>query len=260
LLTFGVAAPAWADQPLWELGLGAGTMQLPHYRGSDQSHELVLPIPYAVYRGKVLRATREGARAVLAEGGRFEFDLSLAASAPARSSNNLARAGMPDLAATMELGPNLQVHLWRGATWQLDLRLPVRGAFTLSSHPQSVGWTASPVLNLDVDVAGWDLGAQAGPLFASQRHHAYYYDVAPAYANATRPAYSASGGASGWRISSGASRRFGDLWVGAFVRADSVAGAVFEPSPLVKQRHNLSFGLALSWVFKVSDERVPDER
>jgi hypothetical protein len=27
-------------------------------------------------------------------------------------------------------------------------------------------------------------------------------------------------------------------------------------SPLVKQRHNLTYGLAMSWVFKISDERV----
>lgn len=31
------AAPARADKPLWELGLGAGLLHLPHYRGSDQT-------------------------------------------------------------------------------------------------------------------------------------------------------------------------------------------------------------------------------
>ena len=59
--TLSSSAPA--DQPLWELGMGAGGLRLPHYRGSDQSHDLLLPVPFAVYRGEIFRATREGARA-----------------------------------------------------------------------------------------------------------------------------------------------------------------------------------------------------
>ena len=53
------AAPARADQPLWELGIGAGWLHLPHYRGSDQSRDWLLPIPYFVYRGEFFRADRE---------------------------------------------------------------------------------------------------------------------------------------------------------------------------------------------------------
>ena len=46
-----VAAGAQAaDQPLWELGLGVAWVHLPHYRGSDQSRDWLLPVPYAVYR------------------------------------------------------------------------------------------------------------------------------------------------------------------------------------------------------------------
>jgi outer membrane scaffolding protein for murein synthesis (MipA/OmpV family) len=252
------AAPASADQPLWELGLGAGWLQLPHYRGSDQSHDWLLPVPFAVYRGKIFRATREGARAVLLDGERFDFDISLAASAPTRSSDNLARRGMPNLAATLEVGPNFNFTLARGAIWKLDLRLPVRAVYTLQSKPQSVGWTVSPVLNLDAVLHGWDVGVQAGPLFGSRRYHGYYYDVDAAHASAARPAYRAAGGAAGWRFTTGASRRFGALWLGVFVRADSLSGATFATSPLVRQREHLAYGLAMSWVFKTSDERVAD--
>jgi MipA family protein len=44
--------------------------------------------------------------------------------------------------------------------------------------------------------------------------------------------------------------------MGAFLRGDSVHSAVFEPSPLVKRRNNLSFGFAVSWVLATSHERV----
>ena len=261
LAAFALAAPAaQADQPLWELGMGAGGLRLPHYRGSDQSHTLLLPVPYVIYRGRIFRATREGARAVLIDGDRLDFDLSLSASAPTRSADNRARAGMPDLAPTLELGPNLNYTLARGANWKLDLRLPARAVLALGSDNRDAGWTVQPVINIDWHVAGWDVGAQAGPMWGSRRHHAYFYGVQAPYATATRPVFDAGAGNGGWRWTAGASRRIGALWVGAFVRADSVAGAAFEGSPLVKQRQGLHVGLAASWVFAVSDQRVPDDR
>jgi outer membrane protein len=254
--TAAAAADPAPLRPLWELGLGMAGVQLPHYRGSDEHHRYVLPVPYVVYRGDILRATREGARAVLFEGSRFDFDLSLSASAPTKSEDNRTRRGMADLAPTLEIGPNLNVNLARAGRWKLDLRLPARAVFAIDDGAQAIGWTLSPVINLDARVADWNLGVQAGPLYGTRRYHAHFYDVAAADATATRPAYSAASGYAGWRWTTGVSRRFGDVWLGAFVRGDSVAGAVFDASPLVKQRHNLSFGLALSWVLATSHERV----
>ncbi len=245
-----------AIEPLWELGMGVGGLRLPHYRGSDQSHNLLLPVPYVIYRGKIFRATREGARAVLLDSDRVDVDVSVSASPPTRSGDNLARAGMPDLAPTVAVGPNMNLRLARGTTWKVDLRLPVLAVFTLQSHSQTLGWTANPVLNLDMLWQGWDVGVQAGPMWATRQYNAYFYDVAPRYATATRSAYNAPSGSGGWRWTAGASRRYGKLWLGGFVRGDSVGGAAFEASPLVKQRNAFTVGLAMSWVFAVSDERV----
>lgn len=253
------AVPARADQPLWEAGLGAGVLRLPHYRGSDQSHTWLLPVPYFVYRGEILRADRDGARARLVDGERLDIDVSLAATAPTRSRDNRARAGMPDLAPTVEVGPNVNWTLARGAQWKLQARLPVRAAFTVESAPDAIGWVASPNLNLDWRHAGWNLGVLAGPVFGSRRFNAYYYDVAPAYAGATRPAYRAPAGAAGWRAVFGASRRVGPVWLGAFVAADSLRGARFDASPLVRQRDTHAFGIAVSWVFAESSQRVARE-
>ena len=250
------ATPAQADEPLWELGLGVGALRLPHYRGSDQAHSWLLPVPYAVYRGKIFRATREGARAVLLDSERVDVDVSVAASAPTRSGDNRARAGMPNLPATVELGPNVNLTLARGSRWKLDLRLPVHAVATVQSKTQGIGWTAMPVINLDTQLQGWDLGLQAGVLYGSRAHHQFFYGVDAVQATAARRAYRAEGGYAGSRFTIGASRRLGDFWVGTYVRSDSVAGARFESSPLVRQRQTWSAGLALSWVFAVSDERV----
>jgi outer membrane scaffolding protein for murein synthesis (MipA/OmpV family) len=254
-----LAAPlVHADQPLWELGLGAGALRVPHYRGSDQSHHWLLPVPYVVYRGDFLRSDREGARAVLLERERVEVDLSLDATPPLASSDSRARAGMADLKATLEIGPKVNLLLGQGAGWKLHLRLPLRGVVTLEGKPSPVGWTLNPELDLDLRWQGWNLGLQGGPLAATRRFHAYYYDVAAADATMARPAYAARGGAAGWGIAASATRRLGDWWLAAFWRADTLAGATFVDSPLVRQRQNTTLGLALSYVFAVSEKRVPD--
>ena len=246
-----------ADKPLWELGIGVGGLRLPHYRGSDQSHTLVLPVPYVVYRGEIFKADRGGARAVLLKTDRFDFDLSVAASPRTRSRDNDARAGMSNLSPTVEIGPNLNVTLARGANWKVDLRLPLRAAVTVESHPRSIGWVAAPNINLDLNLSdGWRLGLLAGPEYASRRFNGYYYDVPAAQATATRPAYESPGGAAGGRLIAALSRRHDNGFAGVFVRYDTVRGAAFDDSPLVRRRDNLSFGVAFSWVLATSGRRV----
>ncbi|MBL8325540.1 MAG: MipA/OmpV family protein [Rubrivivax sp.] len=258
LAVAGPAAAAAEPPPaLWELGAGATLLRMPHYRGADQSRTWVLPIPYAVYRGEVLRADREGARAVLLDRGRVEFDLSVAASAPTRDGENRARAGMPALEPTVEFGPNLKLDLARHGDLRAVLHVPVRAAFALGTTWRHAGWAASPHLALDGIAGGWDLGLRAGALWGDRRLHGLFYGVDPLYATATRPAYHAPGGSAGHQITVGGSRRFGSLWVGAFWRHDSVAGAAFESSPLVRRQENRMFGFGVSWVFATSSQPAP---
>jgi outer membrane protein len=54
----------------------------------------------------------------------------------------------------------------------------------------------------------------------------------------------------------GVSKRFGNQWVGAFLRYDSLRGAAFEASPLVRTRNYVAGGVAVSWVLGESSERV----
>lgn len=252
--------PARADQPLWELGLGAGWLRLPHYRGSDESHSWLLPVPYFVYRGKILRADKDGARAVLFDGERVDFDLSVAGSPPTKSGDNRARAGMPDLAPSFEIGPKLNLRLAQGRGWTVDLRMPVRAVVSIEARARVLGWNIEPLINAGFELGDVDLGVQAGPLWGDRRLHEHLYGVAPAYATVDRPVYAARGGFGGWQATAGFSRRFDRLWLGAFVRHDSVAGAAFEASPLVKSRHDTAVGVAMSWVFLRSEARVPDAR
>jgi hypothetical protein len=221
----------------------------------------VLPIPFFAYRGPILRADREGARAVLFEGRRLTVDVSLGASVPTKSQAEGARSGMPDLAGTFEIGPSFIVELWQSGDrkFKLDLRMPVREAITLERSPRAIGLTFSPNLNLDIGglPGRGNLGLLAGPLFADHRYHAYFYSVAPEFATATRPAYDAPGGYAGWRATAAFSRRFGtSAWFGAFVRYDNLHGAVFASSPLVRRESTVTAGFGLSWIFATSSQRV----
>ena len=257
-----VPAVAATDKPLWEAGAGVGVLSLPAWRGADETRNYVLPVPYFTYHGRFLRADRHGIRGVLFDSDRIDLGISLAASPPVGSDRSGARAGMPDLDATAEIGPQLDLILWRSDSHarSLKLILPLRSAFTLSGSPRQEGWVFSPALNLDItDMAGlpgWNLGLRSGPLFASRRQHAYFYEVTPAQATATRPAYAADGGYSGSQFLVSLSKRYPGYWVGGYARYDALQGAAFENSPLVSRSHYLAAGVAVAWVFGESSQRV----
>lgn len=265
LLGLGLAPTAGAalpQEPLWEFGLGVGALGFADYRGADTGHVYPLPVPYFVYRGRFLRADRDGVRGLLVDRDVAELNVSLNATTPVRGSDTPARAGMPNLRPTVEIGPSLELHLARLASGRarLDLRLPVRAAFTVEASPRLVGWLATPRLNLDLDDlgghAGWDLGLLAGPLYASRSYHRYFYGVAPEYATGRRPAYAPSGGYSGAEALVSLSKRFAGYWVGAFARYDALAGAAFAPSPLVRSNGYWAVGVGVAWIIGRSSRMV----
>lgn len=263
LLMAALTLPAAADEkPLWEAGVGLTMLSFPAYRGSDQRQAFALPSPYFVYRGEYFKADREGVRAELFDSDRAELTVSLALSPPASSKDIRARAGMPDLSANIELGPQLNLTLWQTETKarQLKLLLPLRTVYTLERNPKSLGWVLHPKLNLDVtDISGmpgWNLGMQVGPLFGDRKQHQYFYGVDPAFATADRPAFKASSGFAGMQYLMGVSKRYSKHWVGAFLRYDNLRGAQFENSPLVRSRNYVAGGVAVSWILGESDKRV----
>jgi outer membrane scaffolding protein for murein synthesis (MipA/OmpV family) len=241
--------------PLWELGLGLGGIGFRDYRGSDTTHAYPVPIAYFLYRGRYLQTDRSGLKTKLPIGDRLELNVSLHATTPVR--NNATREGMPDLRTTVEIGPALEVHVWRSASerMSLDVRLPIRAAFAVGS-PGYIGWFSNPNINLDISdaagVHGLHLGLLTGPLFAASQYDAYYYSVAPQYATLDRPTYQATGGYAGSQVLAALSKRYPKFWAGAYVRYDSLAGASFENSPLVKSRSYWSAGIGVAWMIRHS--------
>jgi outer membrane protein len=263
LLWFTCFACALAEQqPLWEAGLGLGALSFPDYRGSDQTRVYPVPVPYFVYRGDFFKSDRNGVRGEFLQRKYVELNISVNATIPVTSNDDRARRGMPNLRSTFEIGPSLDLHVWRAPDEhiKLDIVLPLRAPITVESSPQFIGWNFSPRLNLDVQnvggFAGWNFGIGAGPMYAARKYHQYFYSVAEQFATPERPAYEPRGGYSGGELISALSKRFPKYWVGAYVRYDSLQGAAFEDSPLVKQKYYLAGGIGFAWMLGQSTRMV----
>lgn len=253
---------ASSEKPLWEVGLGVAALSVPVYRGADQRRDFLLPLPYLIYRGETFKADRRGVRSELVEHGRLELDIAADASPPVGSGVIEARRGMPDLRATLGVGPALDYLAWASGDGlrELRLQLPVVGSFTLESRSSFVGWQATPRLNFDIEnpfgSGEWRLGVLAGLVYGSRDQHAYFYRVSADQATSTRGAYSATGGYAGSELLFSLSRRFPSWWIGAFARHDNLRGAVMAESPLVRRTAYSSVGIAAAWMIGESAQRV----
>lgn len=258
---------AFAGQvPLWEAGAGVAGIDFPHYRGSNERSAYLLPVPFLIYRGDILKVDRQRVRGLFLHNDHAELDVSMNGSVPVK--HNVARQGMPDLDPTLEIGPSLNLHLYQTKSNEarLELRLPVRSVIASDfSYLHDVGWLFQPVLNLDVDDVfdqkGWNLGMGIGPIFTDRRYNQYFYGVDARFESLPdRPAYAASGGYAGSQFVAALTRRFPKKWLSGFVKWDNLRGAVFEDSPLVKSKESVTAGFALTWVFSESTIQVAEDK
>jgi len=252
--------------PLWEAGAGVAGLTLPDYRGSDQRHLYAFPIPYLVYRGDILKVDRSVVRGLLLRSDRIEFDVSLNASPPVNSGRNRTREGMPNLDPTGEIGPLLIIKLGKSDILgsRVSVQLPLRVvAATDLTYLKQVGYVFNPRITFDwpLDPLEYSVraGLAAGPLYYDKGVNDYYYSVTPAFATASRPAYTAPGGYGGFQVLTTVSKRFEKTWFGAFLSFDDLHRAVFENSPLVKTRYSVMAGFAMSWVIDISNVKVTAE-
>jgi len=241
-------------EPLWELGLFNFVADLPHYPGSDESRVYAFPTPFLTYRGKYLRAGREGVRGIFYQGPRIETSISLSGNPPVDEDNE-ARAGMPGLDAIGELGPSIKWYfLGRDPVDRVYLQAAARAAAAidfasgLQVRYQGVAGGLKAVYYNRSSLRDQRIKFQFGlGLSAADRvYNGYFYDVAPAYATATRPAYHAAGGYSGASLSFSIQYDMTPrVSFGFYSRWDNLSGTAFADSPLVKQENNFVVGAVL---------------
>jgi len=250
LLLFTSSALAQAPLPRLELGLGLLALGTPDYRGSQNSSSYLLPVPYIKIRGERWRVD-EGAQGVIFESDDLLFTLSANLSLPA-DDNTPERVGMDELEAIFEIGPSLNYRFYRSrdSAWWIDL--PLRFAFTLDSEMENIGQVFQPRLawrKPATSLGEWKLRLNLGPLYSSAEYHDYFYSVSSSDVTATRPAYDAGAGFSGYRGEFTYSKRIGKYWFGGFLRYDNLRGSEIEDSPLVSETESWMAGISLAWVF-----------
>jgi len=264
---FSVCLPVYTfgyEVPLWEFGLGAGVLKAPYYRGSKSFETIYLPIPYLVYRGDFLKIDHEGIRGQFFENDKYRLDISLAGNVPVPKSNKSARSGMPSLDPVGEIGPELEINVWKanyGNEQGIWIKLPYRFVFSVGNPIiEYQGWSFSPYLNYTINMrkspTAVKYSISIGPIFADRNYHNYFYKVEPEYQTPVRPTYTAKTGYSGSRITLTVTGNTKDYFVGAFARYDNLDNAVFIDSPLVETKNYLIFGVAFAWKFYASSSKV----
>jgi len=250
LLLFGTPALAADELPRLELGASLLALNAPDYRGSRDSQNYLIPLPYIKYRGKRLRVD-EGAQGVLIDRPDLLLSFSGNISLPT-DDDTLEREGMDELDAIIEIGPSLNYRFYthKHSAWWLDL--PLRFAYTIDGDLESIGRVFQPRLawrKPATRLGQWKLRFNIGPLYSSDAHHDYFYSVETEDVLVSRPRYEADGGYSGIRGEFTWSKRFGHYWLGGFVRYDNLRDSEIEDSPLVSETRSWMGGVALGWVF-----------
>ena len=244
-------------RPQWDLGIGAGAFRYHLYPGAKQTTDLVLPAPYFTYRSPNFEIDR-GIRSFLYRSEKAVLDISADFGLPVDSDDAVAREGMPDLDLMLQIGPSIEFLLNDARRSYFDIRfeVPVRLAFiTDFSYVDSIGYMVEPRFSFNhrrIARTGLSHRTTFGVKFATDDFHAYYYDVAPEYATASRSAYQSDGGFSGSFVNYRISYKSNDVIYWLILRYQSLRGAAFEDSPLVEQNDYFFAGVGFAWIFASS--------
>jgi len=188
--------------PLYEMGAGLLSVSFPDYPGASHNRQVSFPFPSLSYRGDILRSKAdEGVRGRFINRRYVELDFSADGSLASDIKDNKVREGMPDLDTVLEIGPILIFHLKQATLsnqLQVDFHLPLRYVFSTDlSSVRQLGVTINPFLKLKVknlfhheDLLQFTIGMK----YASEGLQDYYYEVAPQYQTAQRPAFDAQPG------------------------------------------------------------------
>jgi MipA family protein len=249
-----------SGQPLWEVGVGLGALRAPTYIGSNQTAQRVLPLPYFIYRGEILRVDENGVDARLLRGDNYRLDLSLGASLGGNNEKIKLREGMPKLGPSFEIGPRFTLDIARpNKDSLLSLNIPVRAVFEINGGIKNRGFIFEPNVRYTKENIGAGVGviAQAGLLYGNEKVQQHYYAVAPAFATQARPAYTAKAGVLGTRLSFVA---FKDVTpnfsLGGFVRVDLSGNAANRKSALHVKNNGITIGLGGNYSFARSSTLV----
>jgi len=234
------------------MGIGLGMFNYNLYAGAKETNNLLLPVPYFTFKSPRFEIDR-GIKSFLYHSKTMALDISADFGLPVDSDDTQARKGMPDLDFVLQAGPSLEFLLTDKNYFDIRFEVPLRVAYALDfKHAENIGYLLEPRLSVNhrrSTKTGLAHKATIGLKFATEDFHEYYYDVATEFVTATRAEFNSDSGYGGSFIKYRISYKTGDFVYWAFLRYQSLRGAVFEDSPLVLKKDYYLVGFGFAWIF-----------
>lgn len=234
--------PTNNDGPFWGVALGGGWIQ--DYPGAAQGRMRYLAIP--TYKSKYLTIDRQdGVRGDLLERQRYQLSISFSFMFPTDSADIPARQGMPDLAWSFQMGPELRIELLHNSFHTMYLRLPWRFVVNTDFYStfQYLDWNFAPGFRNIFNFGKYgEITTRLEVDFAAESYNDLFYQVDTEYATAQRPYFDAKAGIMEYIV--GANYAYYDffpmtLFMGA--NAYLVHHSRNIDSPLIFKKTNYSF-------------------
>ena len=261
------AEPDWLEtDPLWELGVFLGAAQIPAYRGSSESRNYTIPLPYGVYRGDIVSFDRESITGLFFQSDAVDVDTSMLIDF---NDNDEARHDMEELdPLILAVGPAIKIYMRRIERdgYNLYFDIPIRAAVSANNDDgiDTAYRGAHVKANLFYEnkkmfgSPRFEFTSVFGFSFYDSEFAAYYYDVDDAFVLPDRPAFDSGAGYAGAAASVDMLYRLTSrIAVRLYGRIDSLHGAVFEDSPLVSESVTGAAGVAVMVNLWQSKKRVP---
>ena len=251
---------------LWGLRLVAFGQNFPAYPSSSDQNLTILPIPYPVYRGRILRFgedLEDIANSKILDTNRVNLSIGLSASFPENSDDLSGRQGMPDLGFLIEAGPELDVYLSGDPDdeQELSLSLQLRGAVSLDGlDATGRGFVFSPELEYltrGVFDSETELRFRISPAWATSNYANFFYGVNPEFATPSRPSFDAESGYLNTEFLVGLNRKITNrLEFRGSIRFWVNKGSANSASPLYQRDYDHGIRLALFWTAWESKRRI----
>ncbi len=261
LMLFPVLSAQADKLRFWEVGAGISYFSSPHYLGSDQSENYILPYPHIILKSDVFNVDRSSIEGRVTKSNFFKIDVSFSGRLKVDEGDNLAREGMSGLDYVLEAGPAFKFLMYQNSSkkFNLSFDVPLRAAIATDfKGVEGVGWRVVPTINMHHswgDDQYWEIDSQVRYLYNSEKYNDYFYTVGAQYETADRAEYKADQGPGGIELKVRLKTSYKKMVLGVFALYTDVSSAVFADSPLVVVEHNFTMGIFASWIFATKGER-----
>jgi len=254
-------------EPLWEMNLAAFARYGPAYPASEESQVNIVPLPFPIYRGKILRVGADANKPVttrIFRRDRIKLDIDFGLNFPVDSDDIDVRTSMPDLDLLAEAGPELELQFVKQPKiGNAFLALQLRGAFSFDGlDPTWRGLIFSSEVKYVAPVFRdkSEFMVRVTPEWAADEYMDFFYGVAPEYATVNRPEYNAKGGYLGTKLAFSLKHEFNDKFqLRTGVRFGFYQGARNRKSTLYTAETNSGVYIAFLWKFWESARKVDAE-